>query len=182
MMGRLLVLLATVSLQQMLPPTQTHHAFESNFAERVDGYMALRRTIQAQAAPCSSDRPASEVSKTLAVALAGARLGAKPGDIFGSDAGAALRPRILVALEATGYSVADLLVEINIEAPGTRPVLSVNGRFDWRFGALMPPALIAAMPTLPDALQYRFVGRDLVLVDVDAGLIVDLLPDVLVAK
>ena len=32
------------------------------------------------------------------------------------------------------------------------------------------------VPPLPDALQYRFVNRDLVLLDCDASLIIDVLP------
>jgi hypothetical protein len=34
---------------------------------------------------------------------------------------------------------------------------------------------------LPAELEYRFVGRDLVLVDSHAGLVVDVLPDALPA-
>jgi hypothetical protein len=39
----------------------------------------------------------------------------------------------------------------------------------------MPAAVIAALPELPPELQYRFVGADLVLVDIGAGLVVDVL-------
>jgi len=35
------------------------------------------------------------------------------------------------------------------------------------------------LPALPPELQYRMVGRDLVLVDVHASLIVDILPQAL---
>ena len=40
-----------------------------------------------------------------------------------------------------------------------------------------PLAVTAALPALPEGLQYKFIGRDLVLVDVDANVIVDVLPD-----
>jgi hypothetical protein len=36
---------------------------------------------------------------------------------------------------------------------------------------------MAALPPLPPELQYRFVGRDLILWDIHSGLIVDFLPD-----
>ena len=56
------------------------------------------------------------------------------------------------------------------------PPLAVNARFEWSCSAATPGFLIAALPPLPDELQYRFVGVDLVLVDVPARLIVDIMP------
>ena len=44
----------------------------------------------------------------------------------------------------------------------------------------MFPCVIAALPPLPPELQYRIVGDTLVLIDVHASLIVDLLPRALV--
>lgn len=41
---------------------------------------------------------------------------------------------------------------------------------------LMPTCLLIALPRLPPELQYAFVGRDLILRDVHAGLIVDFVP------
>jgi hypothetical protein len=35
---------------------------------------------------------------------------------------------------------------------------------------------LAALPKLPKELEYRFLGRDLVLWDLHAGLIVDFIP------
>jgi hypothetical protein len=43
--------------------------------------------------------------------------------------------------------------------------------------ATVPPKLIAAMPPLPDALEYRFAGRRLILHDTLTNLIVDILED-----
>ena len=79
------------------------------------------------------------------------------------------------ALKLHEVQAADLVAVINREAPPFRPDLMVNGPFDWRFGALMPPYLIEALPPLPAQLQYRLVDRELVLIDIEAGLIVDVL-------
>ena len=38
------------------------------------------------------------------------------------------------------------------------------------------PNVLAVLPTLPDDIQYRFVGRHLVLVDGRSGLILDRIP------
>jgi len=40
-------------------------------------------------------------------------------------------------------------------------------------------SVLASLPPLPRALEYRFLGRHLILIDVAARLIVDYLPDVL---
>jgi hypothetical protein len=37
----------------------------------------------------------------------------------------------------------------------------------------MPPTLLQLLPPLPQQLEYRIVGRDLVLLDLKANLIVD---------
>lgn len=36
---------------------------------------------------------------------------------------------------------------------------------------------LAALPESPGELRYRFVGQDLLFVDIDANIIVDVLPD-----
>ena len=42
--------------------------------------------------------------------------------------------------------------------------------------ATVPPLILARLPRLPDGLEYRFMGRDLILRDTNANLIVDLDP------
>ena len=41
----------------------------------------------------------------------------------------------------------------------------------------MPPRLLQRLPPLPPSIDYRFVGRDLVLVDTIASLVIDYLPN-----
>jgi hypothetical protein len=43
----------------------------------------------------------------------------------------------------------------------------------------MPPSLLANLPRLPAGLDYRIVGRSLVLRDVQANLILDFIPKAL---
>jgi hypothetical protein len=40
----------------------------------------------------------------------------------------------------------------------------------------VPPLILVNLPRLPDGLEYRFMGRDLILRDRDANIIVDFLP------
>jgi hypothetical protein len=41
----------------------------------------------------------------------------------------------------------------------------------------MPPRLLQRLPPLPSSIDYRFVGRDLVLVDTTASVVIDYLPN-----
>ena len=43
----------------------------------------------------------------------------------------------------------------------------------------VPPTLLLRLPKLPDEVAYRIVDRDLVLLDVKANLVVDLIPEVI---
>lgn len=42
-----------------------------------------------------------------------------------------------------------------------------------------PPSLLANLPLLPPQIEYRFAGMDLILLDVRANLVVDLLERVI---
>jgi hypothetical protein len=56
--------------------------------------------------------------------------------------------------------------------------LVANGLYPpGRSFSTMPPRLLQRLPALPPSIDYRFVGRDLVLVDTSASLIIDYLPD-----
>jgi hypothetical protein len=57
----------------------------------------------------------------------------------------------------------------------------VNGAFSWALGNAMPPCVLHALPELPIELQYRFVGVDLILIDIHADLVVDILRDAIPA-
>ena len=56
------------------------------------------------------------------------------------------------------------MVRVNAEYPLGAPRSTV------------PPSVLLTLPPLPACLHYRFVGRDLILVDSVAQLIVDFLP------
>jgi hypothetical protein len=64
-------------------------------------------------------------------------------------------------------SPAKVTLAVNAPYPSAAPLSTV------------PPSLLLKLPPLPDALEYRFVGRNLILWDTKANLIVDILPDVI---
>jgi hypothetical protein len=148
------------------------------FMQRVHSYIQLRHHLvkRLPRVRSSSDwRAIDAAANALGQAIQTARAEATVGDIFTATVSGAFRRRIVDALSEGSYDTADLLLDLAREAPITPPSLAVNARFDWAFGALMPGRIIVALPPLPAELQYRFVGRDLVLLDVDTGLVVDVL-------
>jgi hypothetical protein len=157
-----------------------------DFTQRVHNYMELRQRAAKGLQPLqvSSDWRSIEASrKALAHALRRARPDAALGDIFSADAAPVLRRLIADVLRAHGVAPSAVLADLVSEEPaGAHARVAVNARFDWSLGALMPGDIIAALPPLPDELQYRFVSHNLVLLDCDAGLIIDVLPQALATE
>jgi hypothetical protein len=65
------------------------------------------------------------------------------------------------------------------DAPAPKSVtLKVNARYpDSQPLPTMPPNILASLPRLPEQLEYRIIGRNLILRDVPANLIVDFIPN-----
>ena len=81
---------------------------------------------------------------------------------------------------ADGNTVNDLLAERNDDEPSVGiGAVTVNGRLPDGRGNAMSATLLSTLSALPPEFQYRFVDRDLVLIDIDADLAVDVLPDAL---
>jgi len=156
----------------------------SAFNRRVDDYLAVRRQVERVVAgprPSSDRQEILKAADALAGAIQSARATARQGDIFSVAVAADIRRQIRTILAGDGRRAADLFAdrEPELGRPRVQPI--VNGRFDWELDAVMPPALIEGLPPLPGELQYRFVGRDLMLIDIVAGLVVDILPRALPA-
>ena len=118
----------------------------------------------------------SRYQNSLASAIQAARADAREGDIFSPEARSEFR-RIIVSELAgpNGKSARALIQEdrprklflrVNAVYPGGVPLAAV------------PPSLLSSLPRLPREVEYRFVNRDLILLDVSANLIVDFIRDV----
>lgn len=155
---------------------------EQAFLRSVWQYVALRDEVTRGAPLLESSPDPGKIhaaAEARAGAIAAVRAHARIGDVFTAEVQDPLRGRIRNALAEHGYSEADMLLFINHDSD-PRAVLAVNGPFPWAFGsAMVPPCVIAALPPLPAGLEYRFARTALVLVDVDANLVVDILPEVL---
>ncbi|MGE0445564.1 MAG: hypothetical protein AB7P99_10070, partial [Vicinamibacterales bacterium] len=113
--------------------------------------------------------------ETLAANIRKLRPGAKAGDIFTPQIRARFRALMYPELRGEDGRDARAVLKDDAPAPGSVP-MKVNAPYVADTKATTPSNLLANLPTLPEALQYRVVGRHLVLIDVDANLIVDYVP------
>jgi hypothetical protein len=148
------------------------------FLQRVDDYVALHRRLEAPLPPqvVTGDLEALFAPrKALSAAIRTARADARQGDIFSPALAGYFRTLVVDTLRKGG--IKDMLAIVEDENLVHVPA-TVNGDYPaGRSISLMPSCLLAALPPLPSELQYRFVGRDLILWDTHAGLIVDFVPD-----
>ena len=150
----------------------------TSFQDRVEEYVRLRRQIaeRLQAGELAGDGTDASVRIALARAIGRARRNARAGDIFGPDVAA--RVQQVVWTDMTNRAAWErhaILSEVPV-APGAR----VNDVYpDDAPLATTPPLLLRQLSPLPPELHYRFLEDAMILLDVDAGLIVDVIPDVL---
>jgi hypothetical protein len=129
----------------------------------------------------SDPRDMQIVRKTLRDAIRERRPLARPGDIFTAGPAAAIRHIIAATAAANGLDLKQAKHALRADRlPGAWPP-EVNQKYDWRLGAWMWPALLLELPPLPEDLQYRIVDDDLVLIDIRADLVLDILDDALEA-
>lgn len=149
------------------------------FRDRVDAYLGVQKKA-AEGVPAlkQTDDPAKLTAREQALgeAIRQARAGAKPGDVFGTDLAAHIRQ--VVRKDWGKRSAADRAGLAEDIPPGT--LADVNATYPPALPlATFPASLLATLPPLPEDIEYRFVGRHLILRDVKANIIVDVLPNVL---
>ncbi len=157
-----------------------------SFVRAAEQYVFMHRRLERQLPPLEVNANPETIGRAIdamAAALRAARPEARQGDLFNAAVQATIRTRIARALRTHGFTPADVLdAELAEGIDGPPVALRVNGSFPWRSATAMFPAILEALPPLPPELQYRIIGDDLILVDVHASLIVDILPRALAAN
>ncbi len=146
------------------------------FQDRIAEYVTLRHQSTHWLSLKGVDPDASDgvaFRRALADTIRLARRRAQPGNIFHS----AIAPAILQLLRSElAARQPEERRAIFAEVPRVL-TLRVNDRYPAGDPvATMPAGLLLLLPPLPPELQYRFLGRTLILLDVDANLVVDVLP------
>jgi hypothetical protein len=140
------------------------------FCARIAAYATLRGELQEHLPAARVTDDVAEIRhsvRALATRIRASQQRPMEGDIFTTSAAHEIRSRLnLIATIDTCRTIMD-------ENPGplSRPV----GR---NYPARMPlsttpAAVLAILPRLPAAIEYRFVGADLILLDTRANVVVD---------
>jgi hypothetical protein len=149
------------------------------FEGRVAKYMQLRNTAPAaekRKTTKSPDKLMEERDTIKSRVLAG-RSNAKQGDIFTPAVATYFRHQIQATL--SGAEGARIRASLR-DAEPVKGRLQVNQTYPSKVPLQStPPSLLLNLPPLPKDLEYRIVGRDLVLHDTGANLVVDYIPDIL---
>jgi hypothetical protein len=150
-----------------------------DFQKRVASYVDVHKRVALQGAPMQSTSDPSITQATenaLAARLKTARAAAKQGDIFAPPIAARLRQ--LMDPELRGRAAAETRSAIRDEPPPAF-ALKVNAVFPDGALPTMPANVLQVLPHLPEQLEYRIVNSHLVLRDVQAGIIVDYMSNVM---
>ena len=145
----------------------------ADFTIRVQAYSDLRAGLE-RSLPALRVTPDSKElldrEHALADRIREARARAKQGDIFSPSVSAAFKEKLQGQRNpATCAALAD-------DNPGALEI-RLNGTYpEHKPMSTMPADVLAVLPRLPDDIEYRFLGRDLILVDVRARLVVDRMP------
>ena len=149
----------------------------ADFKAKVDDYLKLRKSLEGKSAvPIKSTADPQELlssQKALGAQVRAARAAAKRGDFFTPATQAQFRRLLIPPLK--GPDGTENKVAIKDDAPEPKDIpFQVNAEYP-RDESLstVPPDVLRALPQLPPDIQYRFVGRHLILYDAKANVIVD---------
>lgn len=190
--GRIIALMLVATCASSLPPValarQSHPPSEAEqreldaegleeFQEEVAEYVELRRRLDSKLAPLppkASPESVHAYGASLEKLLAAKRGRAEEGDLFVSEIRPLLR-RLFRELLA-GPEGRVLRAEIYDEAPNQTFRSRINTHYPSELPlSTVPYRLLSVLPQLPVELEYRIVGPDLVLLDIDAQMVVDVL-------
>ncbi|MDP9177581.1 MAG: hypothetical protein M3O61_07875 [Gemmatimonadota bacterium] len=151
----------------------------ADFANRVDAYAALRNQLADSVGELDPTKSQAEIA-TRAAALGNAimvrRAQAKQGDIFTPEVATLLATLIKEEYSRRSEPVQETREDQQEELPDFVP--RVNQIYPTTYPlATFPPALLPLLPTLPKEVEYRIAQNYLILRDIEANLIIDLMPN-----
>lgn len=188
--ARVGTLVCFISLTSFVTAAQSNTAIKpaaedakgfNEFSAKVQQYVKLHKRAE-KAVPklrhTASPALIAAHQQALAEKIREARKNARLGDIFTPDAAVAFRHALerefrgphgknARATIQQGEPLEHVHFGVNQTYPQTLPYTSV------------PPTLLLKFPKLPDEVAYRIVDHDLILLDVKANLVVDVMPKAL---
>ena len=160
-------------------------AILADFQKRVAAYVTLKKSVDKKTPDQKETHDPIQIETTqklLAAKIINVRKGARQGDIFSPDVQTKFRQ--LLIPEVKGTTGAETKQELNEEfaeedEDGGNPKAALKVNVEYPEGmplATTPPNVLQALPKLQDGLEYRFVGRYLLIRDADANIVVDFMP------
>lgn len=154
----------------------------ADFEDRVAAYMKIHKAAASDKGALSPTKSPAQIDAkqtALADGIRKQRSNAKQGDIFTTPIAAEFRKIIAADMKRRPERISQSIksgavVSTKVEVNGAYPEDTLL--------ETMPPTLLASLPKLPPELVYRFIGSTLVLHDVGANVIVDLMPNAIVLK
>jgi len=162
------------------PSVNPDAALMADFKVRIDNYIALHEQLArggAKLRESEDPKVIADAKAWLAAKVQGARADAKHGDIFTPAIRAKFRR--LLAPELKGEEGRDTRAVLKDDAPAPGTIkFKVNAKYpEAQPLPTVPANLLLTLPTLPEPLEYRIVGKHLILLDTSADLVVDYIPN-----
>lgn len=160
------------------PPADANPSPLTEFNQRVEEYVDLQKRAARPLGDADDTKSPAEITNrelALANAIRAARPQAKAGDLFTPPAAAVLK-ELIAANYRRSPEVRDTQKDAERELPDFTPIVNEMYPPAHPLGTF-PPTLLRVLPPLPDEVEYRFVTHHLILRDVTANLIVDVLPN-----
>lgn len=167
----------------------------ADFQKRIDAYMAIHRDAAKDVPAQKETNDPAKIKATqeaLAARIRAARANAKPGDILTAEIRNKFRRLMYPVVDGptpasqgtAGRAIKkDVKEELNENTEeqkeeGRSVPLKVNATYppDTPLPST-PPQMLMNLPKLPEQLEYRIVGKNLIIRDVEANIIVDYVPN-----
>jgi hypothetical protein len=153
-----------------------HAAILVDFKQRVDAYMKVRKDAVKDAPKLKETTDTAQLKAAqdgMAVHIRAARTNAKQGDVFTPEIVAQFRRLLYPELKGDDGRDAKEILKDDAPSPQSIP-FKVNAKYpDNAPVPTVPANLLLNLPTLPEPLQYKIIGKHLLLLDEEADLIVD---------
>jgi len=176
-----MVLGAVVLAGMQAPPPNVDAKIQKEFQKRLDDYVKLRNTARENVHKLKPTKSAEAIEyheAGLAHAIRELRHGVGQGQIFTPEITTEFRR--LIGMTMQGEEAVRIRESLSRAEPVHLKSLRINHRYPEGVPLQStPPTLLLNLPKLPQALEYRVVGSALVLLDVEANLVVDFIPDVI---
>jgi hypothetical protein len=168
----------------------------ADFQKRIDAYMAIHKAAAKNVPPLKETNKPAEIKAAqdaLGAKIRAARAAAKQGDILTPEIQNKFRRLMYPVVTSpapqgtAGHEIKkDIKEELKEnteerkEEGGKAVVLKVNATYPSDTPLpTTPPQVLMNLPKLPEQLEYRIIGKNLIIRDVEGNIIVDIVPNAL---